>query len=199
MFSRLPESQASATDRFVDQPARAPQVISGSACAVQERHNSGVRAAVRADEPFRTEESRRSEESYRNLENQPRPLIKARGDVSAALNAAMLAAFERGDDSLSNVAVGRACGVDEKIVREWRNGERPFPGAALVLLPSRLYDDVIDGIARHRGRCPRPGHVLVRQGLDAIEAQAPNKDERAHALIGIQCEVALRLSKVVGQ
>lgn len=73
----------------------------------------------------------------------PRKLAKARPEAVRRLNAVWDEVIRRYGDAYTNGAVARACGVHEKTVRQWRDGKKPLRFEAIILLPSRLRDEVI--------------------------------------------------------
>lgn len=127
-------------------------------------------------------------------------LFLARCSFAAAFDAAMHAHWLRGEESLSNVAIGRACGVDEKTVRLWRLGEKPMPAAALQLLPSQVYGEMIDHLAGSRGRTPKRALVKLREALGELGGQLAHEDgsEVVRALVGAQGQLADLMKKAMG-
>ncbi len=55
-----------------------------------------------------------------------------------------------GNPALSNAVVARAAGVDKKIVKAWRSGDKPMPAAALAVLPPTIFREVVTAIAKAR-------------------------------------------------
>src|SRR5690606_33870827 len=97
--------------------------------------------------PPRNAASLRAESARQRLVEGPRlirPIAKARTDFARALDTIMAEHWVRGEEALSNCAIGRACGLDEKHVRKWRSDEAPMPAAALALIPSQLFTEVVD-------------------------------------------------------
>lgn len=152
----------------------------------------------------RSEASLRSEKAHERLASTPRalrPLTKARDDIAAAFDRVMSEHWLRGEEAYSNVAVARACGVDERIVREWRSGEKPMPAAALALIPSQLYAEMVDSLAANRRQgVPRRALVKLRESLAELDGQLGHEDgaEVVRALAGAQGQIASLMAKAVG-
>ncbi len=132
-------------------------------------------------EENRTGESRRSEAAYRDINALPphrRKLAVARAELANAFDAVMHEHWLRGNEAYSNVAVARACDIDEKQVRQWRENEKPMPAAAMVLFPGRLYQDVLAEVERMRGRGTKRSAVLLREALDGLGEELAREDAR---------------------
>lgn len=77
----------------------------------------------------------------------------------------------------SNTAIARAVGVDEKIVREWRSGDRPIPAAALGLLPWEVYARMRAHIeAARAGRIEPRALPQMRPLLAKVAGQLARED-----------------------
>ena len=123
----------------------------------------------------------RAEVAYRDLNALPpsqRPLAVARAALARAFDAALHEHWLRGDAAYSNCAVARAVGVDEKTVRQWRDGEKPIPAAALSLLPGVLHDQVLAEISRMRGRARKRAVVMLREVVTGLRAELAHEDAR---------------------
>lgn len=133
--------------------------------------------------PPRSEASLRSEKAasdYAATRDQRRS-VKARAETSRAFDEALHARQVRGEEAYSNVAVGRACDVDERIVREWRNdwndGRRPVPAWALKLLPFEITRELGADIEAARvGKLDRRELPNVRPMLSKLDAQLAHED-----------------------
>ncbi len=148
----------------------------------------------------RTVESVRAEESHRELASSTRPLAKARCAVARAFDEVMHAHWLRGEESYSNVAVARSCGTDEKTVRQWRLGTKHLPVTALTLMPSQIYAEVLDIVAKSRGVVPKRALLLLTKSLDDLDGQLAHEDptEVVKALAGAQGRIAELMKKAMG-
>lgn len=119
-------------------------------------------------------------------------LEEARQTLSKAFDAVMHEHWLRGEEAFSNVSVARMCGVDEKIVRQWRTGDKPMPLAALLLLPSQLYSEMLGQVDAGRGRTPKRALVQMRQALADLDGQLAHEDldEVVRALSDLQTRAA---------
>ena len=205
--------------------SRSPFEFQGSACpavfpaegrtakALRRGERAGVFAAetsARTDQtggiqaPPRSEASLRSESLRARFDALPRslrPLAKARSEFAAAFDTVMNEHWLRGEEAYSNVAVARACGVDEKTVRAWRSEEKPMPAAALTLIPTQVYGEVLDYLASARGRTPKRALVKLRESLGELAGQLAHEDgaEVVRALVGVQGQVAALMTKAMGE
>lgn len=135
----------------------------------------------RAEQATRTAQSVRAEQAYRDLNALPpsqRPLALANASLAAAFDAVMHEAWLAGEEAYSNCAVARACGVDEKTVRQWRDGRKPLPASALTLMPTRVREQLETHIADERGAAPKRGVFLVRQGVALMRTELSHDDAR---------------------
>jgi hypothetical protein len=148
----------------------------------------------------RSEASLRAERAAAALPRSLRPLAKARTEFATAFDRVMNEHWLRGEEAYSNVAVGRTCGVDERIVREWRTGERPMPAAALALLPTQVYGEMLDHLAASRGRTPKRALMQLRQALTDLDAQLAHEDgtEVVRTLGGAQEQLTELMKKAMG-
>lgn len=144
---------------------------------------------------FRSEASLRHEAVYRDWASTPpsdRPLAIARALTAKAFDSFMHNRWLAGDEGVSNTVVARTCGVDVKIVRCWRQNEKPMPVAALRLVPSRLYETIITDLSLARGRPLKRGVVVIREGLERlkVEARTEDRSELLRAIAQAQAELA---------
>lgn len=133
--------------------------------------------------PPRSEASIRSEKAashYAATRDQRRSVI-ARGATSRALDEALHARQVRGEEAYSNVAIARACDVDERIVRDWRNdwkdSKRSLPAWALKLVPFEIRRELDADIEAARvGKIDRRELPNVRPMLSKLDAQLAQED-----------------------
>lgn len=169
MRSSLPDVHGSAACRFVDEPARAERARSED---VRAPHATATDVVPPAAEPSaRSLESVRAELAHQALKAVPRKLAKARSAFVRSFDALMNDHHLRGEEAYSNVAVARACGVDEKTVRQWRSGEKHLRAEAVALFPGRLRDEVLALLRDIEGRSPEIPLVQLGRSLDAIDRQ----------------------------
>ena len=128
-----------------------------------------------------------------------KPLAKARSEFETAFDSFMNSAWQQGNEALSNCEIGRRCGVNEKVVRGWRNGERPMPAAALALVPTQLFTHLVDYLSSLRKRPPRRALIQLRQALSDLESQLAFEDrsEVALALSGARAQIDDLMRKAV--
>ncbi len=74
-------------------------------------------------------------------------LATARSEFAARFDAVLRRHAELGNVAMSNGAIARRLGVTEKIIRQWRSGDKPMPAAALCVFAPTLQAEVI-AIAR---------------------------------------------------
>lgn len=189
MSRSVSEIQGSAAVSVVDLDARAENASSSGVRpairAVCNRATSGEREEPRAaqtggvpaaPESERTIESHRAEAASHALQSGPRKLVKARSEFVRRFDAIMTEHRMRGETAYSNGAVARACGVDEKTVRQWRNGEKPLRAEVVALFPGRLRDEVLALIRELDGRGVEPGIVQLAKSLDVLDSQVTAED-----------------------
>jgi hypothetical protein len=191
------------THRDAVTPIRTPEprAVQPTSCTLHVPEQIDASAENDVDDPNpraaqtpRTETSIRAEVAHRDLQALPpsqRPLALARAEFARAFDSVMHNHWLAGEGAYSNVAVARACGVDEKTIRQWREGEKPFPAAALTLLPGQLFDEIMSHVAAARGRTPRRAVVQLREALTALRVQAVHEDqhELTRALLDAQREL----------
>lgn len=89
--------------------------------------------------------------------------------------------WERGDDSVSNrVLADRYLEVDEKLVRQYRDGRKHVPLAALVVLPVPVVRDIVDRLMTLRGVSEREDAATLRQTIRRLRERQPR--DRAELL-----------------
>ena len=86
-----------------------------------------------------------------------RELALARATVARAFHETLVEYFDfwrsenRGDESYSNRALARRLlNVDEKQIREWRDGRKPIPLAVVLLLPPAFVEKLLARIGADR-------------------------------------------------
>lgn len=110
------------------------------------------------------------------MQGMPRKLAKARSEFVRRFDAIMVGHYLRGEEAYSNVAVARACGVDEKTVRQWRSGEKQLRAETIALFPGRLRDEVLALLKDLEGRAPERALVQLGRSLDALDTQIAQED-----------------------
>jgi hypothetical protein len=133
--------------------------------------------------PARSEASLRSEKAaseYAATRDQRRS-VQARIATARSLDEALHVRQVRGEEAYSNVAIARACDVDERIVRDWRDdspdAKRALPAWALKLLPSEIHRELnADTEAARVGKIDRRELPNVRPMLSKLAAQLPLED-----------------------
>lgn len=126
----------------------------------------------------------RAEQSPRSEPPSRLPLAvggAARLAAADLFNAVLAERWERGDDSVSNrVLADRFLCVDEKQVRQYRDGRKHVPLAALFVLPPPIVQDVVDRVVVARVG-ERQGLALLRKSVRALRTGLKDCD-RAEAL-----------------
>ncbi len=142
----------------------------------EERRAAQTAGVPAATESERTLESLRAERAHQALQSGPRKLAKARTEFVRRFDAIMTDHRMRGETAYSNGAVARACGVDEKTVRQWRSGEKQLRAEVIALFPGRLRDEVLALIRELDGRGVEPGIVQLGRSLDVLDGQVTAED-----------------------
>lgn len=147
----------------------------------EDRDDAAPRAArmggiPAAPESERTIQSRRAEAARLTEGPGLRKLAKARSEFVRRFDAIMAEHRMRGEGAYSNGAVARACGVDEKTVRQWRAGDKPLRAEVVALFPGRLRDEVLALIRELDGRGIEPGIVQLARSLDVLDGQVTAED-----------------------
>lgn len=79
------------------------------------------------------------------------PLAEARATCAGELDALLEERWVAGDDSVSNRAIAeRHLRCDEKTVRRWRDGGKPIPLAALLILPESVAIELVQRVLQRR-------------------------------------------------
>jgi hypothetical protein len=103
--------------------------------------------------------------------------VLARNDTARALDETLHERQVRGEEAYSNVAIGRACDVDESIVRKWRTNQKPLPAWALKLVPFEIHRELAANIDAARvGKIDRRELPNVRPMLAKLDAQLATED-----------------------
>lgn len=155
-----------------NQNGSAPRERPSSPRAVDPNREHSADQAVGLSESAGTLQSSRAELAYRDWNAVPesdRPLPKACGEAAKAVDTILHARSMRGDMGSSNEALARACGVDEKGIRQWRKNDKRIPLAALLLMPASVSVEIIQWVAHRRG-LGRPAATPLGQLDDALTA-----------------------------
>lgn len=131
----------------------------------------------------------------------PGRLGAARTEIAAALDTEMREAWIAGDESLSNVAVAKACGVDERIVRRWRDGERSLPVGALLVMPATLAQRIVARLQDRRALSPhRRGLPQLRAAIERLAEPVADDDRREvlRALLDAQRRIGDVIAALAG-
>lgn len=174
--------------------------MSNAAKAGQPLKVRAEQAAPVPAESTRSLESVRAEQAHRALVAKPRPLTKARSEFARRFDAVMHAHWVRGEEAFSNVAVARACGVDEKAVRQWRLGEKRIPPEAMALFPSQLFDETVSVLEALRSRTPKRAVSELGKALSNLDTQILHEDptEMLRALVEARSKIDALMKKAMG-
>ncbi len=99
----------------------------------------------------------------------------------------------------SNRAIAPKCGVDEAVIRKWRNAEKAMPFAALLVLPRPIAKDMVTFVLDRQGlNTHRKGLPMLRESLQCLEADVPEADREAmlDALADASAQLTARLSRL---
>lgn len=176
------EVEGSSAVAFVDEPPRTAKTLSlGERAGGRPLHASEHSALVQSEVPSppRSAASLRSEKaaaSYLETRDQRRSVL-LREETAQALDDALHVRQLRGDEAHSNVAIGRACDVDEATIRKWRTNQKPLPAWALKVMPFELHRELVANIdAARLGKIDRRELPNVRPMLSKLDAQLANED-----------------------
>lgn len=131
-------------------------------------------AEARAPRTITAERATAAQVEWAGVPPSQRPSAMAARQMADALDEALHRAYLDGNDALSNVAIGRACGVDEKTVRQWRLGRRPMPSWALLKLPPSLAAEMLAWVQRTRGVSAHQGAAkTLLEAVGRLEKPMP--------------------------
>lgn len=135
-----------------------------------------------SDEKVRTEQAAPSVRASRLPLG---PTGWARVATADHFDASITARWESGEAWASNRALARPCGIDEKIVRQWRDARKALPVDSLLLLPPPLVVDVVSWVLDARALTPHHrGLPMLDDALTRIEKDvAP--DDRGEVMAGL--------------
>jgi hypothetical protein len=139
----------------------------------------------------------RSEAAHRDWSASPpadRPLASAR--VSAAR--AFFKVLERHD--VSRMRLAAMLGIDEKTVRQWLDGTKPIPLAALAAMPADMATDLADELLGSRSGSPTGARavIAVSEALERTDIARASEGER-RALVKVVADVQRRLGELLAQ
>ncbi len=153
---------------------------------------------VRAE---RTVASDRAEQAYRDwnsIPNSQKPLATAHEELWKSFDRIIHERWLKDTGAYTNEAIARRCGIDEKGVRQWRDGAKRLPAAAFMVLPPSIAIDTIQWISERRGLGRQQRAVAVLADVvTRVEQQsvAPeDRDETLRALIDAQSRIAARIA-----
>lgn len=160
-------------------------------------HESGLNSA---SENHCTMQSVRAERAYRDWNAVPgssRPLNVAHDSVHKMFDELLHAHWMRGEEAYTNELLGRSCGIDEKGIRQWRDGAKRLPLAALMVLPPTIAVEIIQWISERRG-LGRQQRAVTRLADSVAQLEKPvaadDRDEVLRGLIDAQRRIADRIA-----
>ena len=109
----------------------------------------------------------------------------ARTAAADLFDALLTERWKRGDDSVSNRALAeRHLKVDEKQLRQYRDGRKALPLAALLVLPVPLVEEIVARVLTERGGAitGRRPVVQLHEALAAIDPTKIPADDRREVL-----------------
>lgn len=177
----------------VAQPVRAVEA-SRAECT---HLNSGLNEAY---ENSSTIQSERAERAYRDWNAVPgslRPLNVAHDTVHKMFDGLLHGHWMRGEEAYTNESLGRSCGIDEKGVRQWRDGAKRIPLAALLVLPPTVSVEMIQWISERRGLGRQQRAVTqLAEAVGRLEKPvAPDdREDVLRSLIDAQSRIAARIA-----
>lgn len=164
-----PEARTAKVLRLGERAGNRPLHASDSVTSVQSevpsppRSGASLRSEKATAKYLATCDSRRS--------------VLARNDTARALDETLHERQVRGVEAHSNVAIGRACDVDESTVRKWRTNMKPLPAWALKLVPFEIHRELAANIDAARvGKIDRRELPNVRPMLAKLDAQLATED-----------------------
>lgn len=104
-----------------------------------------------------------------------------------------------GNDWATKRALALTCKLDERIVRQWCDGQKALPVAALLVLPAPLATDILTAIQDHRALTPhRRGLPMLADALARLETPvaADDRDEVLTGLLDAQRVIGERIAKL---
>ncbi len=104
-------------------------------------------------------------------------LVAARG-----LDSAIKKIVAARGPAFSNAAIAKRVGVDEKIVRQWRTGDKPLPAGALCMFSETLQKAVLAEMGLVHPE-PAPRVDLRRLRMESLKARAERAIANARRLV----------------
>lgn len=126
------------------------------------------------------------------------PEGSARKKVADHFNQSLMRRWA-GEGWASNRAIARMCGLNERVVRQWRAGDKSIPLAALLVLPSPLATELVTWIQDERALSPhRRGLPMLLDAVERLDAPvAPDEVDDLHdALWEIHARIGERIKRL---
>lgn len=126
----------------------------------------------------------------------------ARTDRARKLDVALLARWEAGDAWASNRALSRPCGIDERVIRQWRDARKSLPVSSLLVLPAPVVAVLISWIQGKRALTPhRRGVPMLSEALGRLEERVERDDrsEVLRSLIDAQRRIGELLARLASE
>jgi DNA-binding transcriptional regulator YiaG len=145
----------------------------------------------------RTTASLRAAEAYRDWANAPpaeRPLASARSVTASALFAVLK------DHDVSRARFADMLGIDEKTVRQWLDGSKPIPLAAIATMPLDMGTDLSERIldARAGGsRSPKRAVSALREAAARVQVGPSTTDLERRELMKVVLAATARLNEIM--
>lgn len=160
--------------------------------------NSAECRFSRAEQPAeRSDASLRAEEAYRDWSSAPpaeRPLVSGRVGAATALFAVLKA------HDVSRARFADMLGIDEKTVRQWLDGSKPIPLAAILAMPVDMGTDLFDRLldARAGGaRTPKRAIAALREAIARIAVGPSTPEVERRGLMKAVLDATARLNEVL--
>lgn len=180
---------------------RSPRAARSTTCnmhapeirAAQDEANLAESRFPRAEQEGRSSASVRAEEAYRDWSAAPpaeRPIAAGRTVAASAL----FTVLKEYDVSRSRLADMLA--IDEKTVRQWLDGSKPIPLAAIHAMPTDMATSLSEKIldARAGGsRTPKRAMASLREAVARMNFSRVSEEERAE-LSKLLIDVSARLN-----
>lgn len=122
----------------------------------------------------------------------------ARKAVADHLKVSLERRWANGEEWASGRSVAAKCGVDERIVRQWKTAQTAQPFDSLLVLPTSLVMDQVGFILDKRGLNNRRGLPMLREALQKLEADVAEEDRESmlDALGEASAQITARISRL---
>jgi len=106
---------------------------------------------------------------------------------------------DEGAEWATKRGLAATCRLDERIVRQWCNGQKALPVGALLVLPAPLATEILGAVQDHRALTPhRRGLPMLGDALARLEkpVDADDREEVMQGLSEAMQRIVARISKL---